>query len=182
MKLFALLLAFAPLTFAETTLDLDPAKSEIHFTLHDPLHTIHGSFKLKRGNLHFDAEHGKASGEIVVDAASGESGSGMRDKRMHKEILETAKYPEATFQADGLQGKLEAQGTSEIDVHGAFQIHGASHELTLHLQVSANAGQYIGTTRFEIPYVEWGIKDPSNFLIKVEKKVEMDVKVVATAR
>jgi len=183
MKTFALLLLLtaAPAAFSETDLDLDPAKTEIAFTLHDPLHTVHGTFKLKRGTLHLDPEHGKASGEIVVDAASGQSGSSARDGRMHKEILESKKYPDATFAADSMQGKLEPSGASQIDVHGAFTIHGAAHELTLHFQVTANSGQYSGTTHFDIPYVAWGMKDPSNFLLKVEKKVEMDVKTAATA-
>ena len=179
--LFLVLLAAAPAAFSETALELDPAKTEIGFTLHDPLHTVHGTFKLKRGSLHLDPEHGKASGEIVVDTASGQSGSNARDSRMHKDILESKKFPEATFVADSMQGKLEPEGASEIDVHGAFSVHGASHELTLHFQITANNGHYTGTTRFDIPYVAWGMKDPSNFLLRVEKKVEMDVKTVATA-
>jgi polyisoprenoid-binding protein YceI len=183
MKIYLLLalLTASPAAFSDTALDLDPAKTEIAFTLHDPLHTVHGTFKLKRGSLLLDPEHGKASGEIVVDATSGQSGSNARDSRMHKEILESRKYPEATFVADSMQGKLEREGASQIDVHGAFTIHGASHQLTLHFQVAANNSQYTGTARFDIPYVEWGMKDPSNFLLKVEKKVEMEVKTVATA-
>jgi hypothetical protein len=47
--------------------------------------------------LSFDRDSGKAGGEIVVNARSGESGNESRDARMHKEILETAKYPEVLF-------------------------------------------------------------------------------------
>jgi hypothetical protein len=36
---------------------------------------------LKQGSLRLDAPLGKLNGEIVVDAASGESGSGMRDRK-----------------------------------------------------------------------------------------------------
>ena len=177
-KLFWVFIAVG--CYAATTFDLDPSKTQIDFTLHDPLHTVHGSFDLKRGRLQLDPDTGKASGEMVIDVASGISGNGSRDKRMHKEILESQKYPEAVFTPDRVRGHVEPQGTSEIDVHGLFRIHGADHELTMHLQVQANGGsQYIATAHFTIPYVQWGMKNPSNFLLKVDNKVEIDVRTEA---
>src|SRR4029077_12866791 len=140
---------------------LDPSKTEIRFTLHDVLHTVHGTFKLKRGTIQLDSETGNASGEIVIDMASGMSGNGSRDHRMHKEILESQRYPEAVFTPDRVEGHIAPQGTSEVDAHGIFRIHGADHELTMHLQVQANGSQYIATTHFTIPYVQWGMKNPS---------------------
>jgi len=165
--------------YAATTFDLDSAKTQIDFTLHDPLHTVHGSFDLKRGSMQLDPETGKVSGEMVIDVTSGISGNGSRDKRMHKEILESQKYPEAVFTPDSMRGKIEPQGTSEIDVHGNLRIHGADHELTIHFQVQANGNQFTATGHFLIPYVKWGMKNPSNFLIKVDDKVEMDVRTEA---
>ena len=162
---------------AATTFDLDPAKTEIKFSVNSTLHTVHGSFNLKRGSIQLDPETGKASGEIVIDLPSGASGNGSRDKRMHKELLESLKYPEAIFTPDRIEGHIAPQGASEIDVHGVFRIHGADHELALHLQVQGSGGgQYIATTHFTIPYIEWGMKNPSNFLLKVDNKVEIEVR------
>jgi len=170
-----LLICGLPLSAAESTIDLDPARTTIGFTLGDVLHTVHGSFKLKRGCLKFDSTTGKASGEIVVDVASGESGGGTRDKRMHKEILESARYPEAVFTPDRVSGELAPRGESQVDIHGAFQIHGASHEMTLHFRAEVKDGEVATSTGFVIPYVAWGMKNPSNFLLKVKDKVEMDI-------
>jgi polyisoprenoid-binding protein YceI len=173
--LLALVCAGA-LAGADTVLELDSAKTEIGFTVSDTLHTVHGTFKLKRGGIRFDPETGKAAGEIVIDVPSGASGSGMRDKRMQKEILESQKYPEAVFTPDRVDGRLAAQGPSEVDAHGTIRIHAADHELTLHFKVVAEGNQYTASTHFTIPYVQWGMKNPSNFLLKVSDKVEMDVK------
>ena len=159
-----------------TSLDLDPAKTEIQFTLHDVLHTVHGTFQLKRGSIHFDPDSGKASGEIVLDVTSGASGSDARDRRMHKDILQSQRYTEAVFIPDRVDGKLAPQGSSQIDLHGVFKIQGADHELMLHFQVDRASGQYTASTHFTISYVEWGMKDPSNFLLKVDKTVDLDVK------
>jgi polyisoprenoid-binding protein YceI len=167
-----------PLVAAESTVELDPARTTITFTLGDVLHTVHGTFKLKRGSITFDSSTGKASGEIVVDVASGNSGGGTRDKRMHKEILESARYPEAVFTADRVSGELAPRGASVLDVHGTFQIHGASHEMTFHFHADINGSEVASSTGFTIPYVQWGMKNPSNFLLRVSDKVEMSIQAV----
>jgi polyisoprenoid-binding protein YceI len=180
MKPYLLLFALCtlPLAAGESAVELDPARTTITFTLGDVLHTVHGTFKLKHGSIRFDSSTGKASGEIVVDVASGNSGNGGRDKRMHKEILESARYPEAVFTADHVSGELAPHGASELDVHGAFQIHGASHEMTFHFRAQANDGEVASSTGFTIPYVQWGMKNPSNFLLRVSDKVDMNIQAV----
>jgi polyisoprenoid-binding protein YceI len=76
---------------------------------------------------------------------------------MHKEILESQRYPEAVFTPDHVDGHIAPLGDSQIDLHGTFRIHGADHELTLHFQVQASEGQYTASTHFVIPYVQWGM-------------------------
>jgi polyisoprenoid-binding protein YceI len=181
-RLLFSLLCTLPLAAAESTVELDPARTTINFTLSDVLHTVHGTFKLKHGTITFDSATGRASGEIVVDVASGNSGGGTRDKRMHKEILESARYPEAVFTADHVSGELAPRGASELDVHGAFQIHGASHEMTFHFRADVNGSEVASSTSFTIPYVQWGVKNPSNFLLKVSDKVEMNIQAVGRLR
>jgi polyisoprenoid-binding protein YceI len=177
--LFCFLVCSLPLAAALSAIELDPAHTNIGFTLDSTLHTVHGSFKLKRGSLKFDTAAGSLSGEIVIDLASGQTGNGSRDKRMHKEILDTARYPEAIFTPDHIAGELAPQGPSQLDVHGVFQIHGASHEITLHIRAQVKDGELSAATDFEIPYVQWGIKNPSNFLLKVAPKVEMHIEASA---
>jgi polyisoprenoid-binding protein YceI len=158
-RIICLLLLCVPAAGA-MSLDLDPAKTSVQFTLHDVLHTVHGTFQLKSGSIRFDPDSGKASGEIVVDVTSGASGSEARDRRMHKEIL---------------------QSQSQMDVHGVLKIHGADHELTMHFQVECTGGQYAASTHFVIPYVEWGMKNPSTFLLKVDKTVDVDIQTTLNA-
>jgi polyisoprenoid-binding protein YceI len=175
-----ILAATLPLLADELVLELDPGRTDIKFTLGAALHTVHGSFKLKRGTIRFDPATGKARGEFVVDVTSGESGNGSRDHHMHKDILESERYPEAVFTADRIDGSLAAQGASQLAVHGSLKVHGAEHEMTLRTEVQAQGDSLIATTHFIIPYVKWGMKNPSTFLLKVGDQVEIDVR--ATAR
>src|SRR5262249_5421968 len=115
------------------------------------------------------------------DATSGLTGEGTRDRRMHKEILETARYPEVAFLPDRVTGQLSPSGESRIDVHGAFQLHGASHEMTLHFLVQNDRGDLTAATDFTIPYIEWGLKNPSTFVLRVSDKVQMHIEAAGRA-
>ena len=160
-------------------LEFDPAQTKVQFTLADVLHTVQGTFKLKRGNIRIDAASGAVSGEIVVDATSGNSGSAARERRMHANILESSRYPEIVFRPDRLEGTVPRQGTASLKMHGMFGIHGADHGITLPVEVAAANGQYTATLHFVVPYVEWGMKNPSTFILRVSDKVNITVTTVA---
>jgi polyisoprenoid-binding protein YceI len=69
----------APLLSAQAaTIDLDRSKTRITFTLADVLHTVRGTFQLKRGHIEFDPAAKTISGEVIVDAGTGDSGSSGR--------------------------------------------------------------------------------------------------------
>jgi len=165
----------ATLPAQEVVVQFDPVKTQVAFTLGDVLHTVHGEFKLKRGEIRFDPSTGAASGSIVIDATSGNSGSNARDGRMHKNILESKKYPEITFTAHHVKGQLPASGEAQLEVEGTFNIHGADHPLTLAAKVKANGGILDVQTHFQVPYVKWGMKNPSTFLLRVNDTVDIDI-------
>jgi polyisoprenoid-binding protein YceI len=168
----------ASLHAGEAVLDLDATRTKVAFTLADVLHTVHGDFKLKTGSIRFDTSTGQAAGGVVIDATSGASGSGGRDRRMHKSILESEKYPEITFHPDRFQGRLAPEGGSDIELHGMFGIHGAEHEVTLKTTVHVQGDQITATTHFVVPYVEWGMKNPSTLFLRVGDKVNIDLQAV----
>jgi polyisoprenoid-binding protein YceI len=165
---------------AEVTLNLDVAQSKLHWTLDSTLHTVHGTFNLKRGAVKFDPATGNASGEFVVDAASGESGNDGRDKKMHGEILESARYTEVIFRVKRIEGKVLAQGSSNVQVHGTFILHGAEHELTVPVQAELNGHRWKGSAKFSVPYIQWGLKSPNTFLLKADPTVEIELELSGT--
>ena len=166
----------------EEVLELVPADTHIDFTVPGPLNSVHGTFKLKSGTIRFDLATGKASGQVVVDVSSGETGNNSRDRKMQKDVLESQKYPEAVFTPVSVIGRLDTQGDSPIDLNGTLQLHGGEHELTLATTVSRAGDRLTAGTHFEIPYVDWGMKNPSSLLLHVGSQVELDVKIVARIR
>ena len=107
----------------ELVLTLDPTQTAVQYTVDSTLHSVHGTFALTRGAVQFHPETDKASGEIVVSTPrAGDSGDRSRDTRMHKEILESAKYPEAIFRPTQIEGHVERSGASDVKLHGIFSI------------------------------------------------------------
>jgi polyisoprenoid-binding protein YceI len=176
LGLLAVFCFAAPAIWAQDlTFELDPANTKIDFTLGASLHTVHGTFALKSGVIHFNPATGAASGSVVVDVKSGESGNSVRDHKMHKEILQSEQYPEATFSPTKMSGAFQEQGSSTIQVDGIFHIHGSDHAIGLNvpLQISGNSVSF--TSHIVIPYEEWGMKNPSSFILRVSDKVDLDL-------
>jgi polyisoprenoid-binding protein YceI len=110
----------APFDTSETVFTLNPTESQVDFTLTSVLHTIHGTFRVKRGILRFDPATAAVSGERVVDATSGVSGNRTRDRKMSHEILASDRYPEIVFVPLQVRGSVAPQGASQVDVDGTL--------------------------------------------------------------
>jgi polyisoprenoid-binding protein YceI len=161
----------------EIVLGLDPAQSKVHWTLDSTVHTVHGSFTFKKGTLQLDTSTGKASGEIIVDAASGNSGNDSRDRKMHNEVLESGRYAEVIFRPDRVEGKIAPQGKFTVQVHGLLALHGSEHELSVPVQAEFAGDRWTGTAKFNVPFIDWGLKNPSNFFLKVNHAVELELEM-----
>ena len=177
-----LFLTFAAVTSTaqEMALHLDPQHTNIAFTLGDVLHTVHGNFQLKRGSLGLNPSLGKVAGEVVVDAKSGASGNGMRDRKMHREVLESDRYPEIAFRPDHFAGVISLHGKSSVSVHGIFSMHGTDHEITVPAEVEMLPNRWTATLHFDVPYAKWGMKNPSTLFLRVNDSVQIDVTAAGT--
>ena len=165
----------------DTILQIDPAQTKVEFTLGDVLHTVHGTFRLKRGSMRFDPATGKAVGR---------AGGGRRQRRERQRRARPAhahqRAGERPLSRDRLpprpRGRRVApEGTSQVRLHGMFAIHGAEHEITMPATVQAIEGGYSATAHFWVPYVKWGMKNPSTLFLRVNDKVEIVIHTVAKA-
>jgi polyisoprenoid-binding protein YceI len=173
--------ALAPsLSAQEYVATLDAGQTNIEYSVESSLHTVHGTFTLKNGEIHFDPSSGKASGRIVVDATSGDSGNKSRDKKMHQEILESKKYPEIVFTPQQVTGTFNSHAASQLEISGIFQLRGQDHPLTATISVEPPQGAVAhSSVHFTIPYIKWGLKDPSTWLLHASDTVNLEIQATA---
>ena len=166
----------------ERVLEIDADATEVSFDLGATLHTVHGSIPVVSGELRFDLERGTASGAVVLDARRAETGNDRRDRKMHETVLESATYPEIVFRPGTATGSLDAEGRGRLRVEGVVELHGGSHPIVLDATVERDGDRAVGTATFRVPYVDWGLRDPSAFVLRVDKEVVVQVRAVGRFR
>lgn len=179
-RAYSLLAAFAlfiaPAAFAQQqTFTVNPEGSKVAFALNGTGHHVEGIFHVQNGSIDFDRTAQKISGTIVVAAGSGDSGEPSRDKKMNSDVLNVAQYATVTFEAKSFQGTIAPAGDSTIQVTGVFTLHGTPHDLTVPMLLHFDGASLTAKTHFSVPYVKWGLKDPSIFILKVAKDVDIDL-------
>lgn len=189
-KILSILAGFvvlsAPLSQAQNRslkIQLDPGQTQIQWRVSAGLHTIHGTFKLKSGELIYSPGSGVAEGEILVDATTGETGDAARDKEIQNEVLESNRYPGIFFHPTAIKGGFQAKdGEQDLMADGTFNIHGADHALELPLKAQVAGEMITLTAKFTVPYVAWGMKNPSRLLHPVGKQVAIEVTAKGTIK
>jgi polyisoprenoid-binding protein YceI len=169
-------------TPAQLVFSVDPAHSTLHWTLDTTLHLVHGTFAVKRGEVTVDSITGNATGEIVADATSGKTDNDSRDKKMHQEILETARFPEIVFRVSQIEGLATPLNKSQLKLSGIFTIHGTQHDMAVPADIEISGDHWTGTAAFTAPYIAWGIKNPSNFLLKASPTVDVTLELSGSLR
>jgi len=114
------------------------------------------------------------AGWVTVAAGSGDCGEPSRDKKMNSDVLDVAHFAGVSFVPKSYQGAIAPSGDSTIQVSGVFTLHGTPHDLTVPMQIHIDGKSLTARTHFSVPYVQWGLKDPSIFILKVAKDVDID--------
>lgn len=170
-----------PLAFAQhQTFLINPDSSSVAFTLPSNHDTTNGTFHVEKGTVDFDRAGPALSGLLVVSASSGNTGNASRDKKMLNDVLQATKFADVTFAPQNYSGTLHPVGDSTIQVTGIFTLHGAPHTLTVPMQMHIEGNKLTAKTKFKVPYVEWGLKDPSWFVLKVAKEVDVNLTLVGS--
>ena len=164
----------------QRVLVLDPQASQVSFALKATGHEVEGAFALQSGRIAFDPATGAASGELAIDLTAAQTCRMSRDKTMHEEVLETGKFPTAVFRAEKVRGTVPDSGAGQVTLDGTLSFHGADHKMSLPAKVDVQDGRVKADTQFEIPYVEWGLHDPSIIVLRVAKVVSVKVRAAGS--
>jgi polyisoprenoid-binding protein YceI len=159
---------------------VDPGGSEVHFSLVGPGHTVEGTFHVTSGEFSLDPQSNAMSGTVAVDAASGQSDNKNRDKKMTNDQMKAQAFPSVTFAPTKFTGQVKDSGDSTGQVDGTFTLLGQAHAITVPMTVHMEGDRFTAAGSFTVPYVTWGVKDPSWAFVKVAKDVKIDLKLAGT--
>ena len=173
---FALAAALAPAALAQhQTFVVNPDASEVKIALKTTHELVNGTFHVQSGAIEFDPSTPKMKGSVVVLASSGKTGNDSRDKKMNKDILRVEQYADVSFEPKTYTGAIALSGDSTIQVTGIFTLLGAPHEITIPILVHLEGATATAKAHFVVPYIQWGLKDPSFLFWKADKDVAIDL-------
>jgi polyisoprenoid-binding protein YceI len=182
MKAFAvvaLALIFAPAALAQhQTFAVNPDASEVKMKLNTTHEVVNGTFHIQSGSINFDRTASHISGIVIVAAGSGKTGNDSRDKKMNKDILKVDQYTTVSFAPKTYTGTIAPSGDSTIQVSGVFTLLGNPHDLTIPMQIHMDGSKATAKAQFVVPYVQWGLKNPSFLIWKADNDVAMDINLV----
>jgi polyisoprenoid-binding protein YceI len=184
MRCFAVLAlagVLAPAALAQhQTFVVNPDASEVKMTLKTTHELVIGAFHVQSGSIEFDRSAPTMSGSVVVLAGSGKTGNDSRDKKMYKDILKVQQYATVSFEPKTYAGAVAPSGDSNLQVTGTFTLLGTPHEITVPMLVHLDGTTAAANAHFVVPYVQWGLKNPSFLIWKADNDVAIDLKLVGT--
>jgi polyisoprenoid-binding protein YceI len=172
----ALTVLLAPAALAQQqTFVANPDASEVKITLKTTHEVVNGTFHIQSGSIAFDRRAARISGSVVVLAGSGKTGNDSRDKKMNKEILVVEQHATVSFEPKSYAGVIAPSGDSTIQVTGTFTLLGMPHQITIPILVHLENTTATAKAHFVVPYIQWGLKDPSFMFWKADKDVAIDL-------
>jgi polyisoprenoid-binding protein YceI len=176
VAVLALAVILAPVVLAQhQTFAVNPDASDVKMTLNTNHEIVNGTFHIQSGSIEFDRSAPTMSGSVVVIAGSGKTGNDTRDKRMYKEILRVEQHATVSFEPKSYAGSIAQSGDSAIQVTGTFKLLDTPHEITIPMLVHLEGPTATAKAHFSVPFIQWGLKDPSILIWKTEKHVSIDL-------
>jgi polyisoprenoid-binding protein YceI len=172
------LLAASPVLAQHQKFAIDPNASDVKMTLKTTHEIVNGTFHVDSGSIDYDGNLSTISGSVIVAAGSGKTGNDSRDKKMKKDILKVQQYSTVTFTPKSYTGTIAPSGDSAIQVAGVLTLLGTPHDITVPIHVHIDGAGCTARTHFMIPYVQWGLKNPSFLIWKADDEVAIDLDLI----
>lgn len=123
--------------------------------------------------------------KIVVDLSGLASDNSLRDNTVRRSVLETQRFPEASFvpvKATGLPLPLPAAADLAFQVTGQLTIHGVTKEATFDVTGKRSEGdlQTAANVTPAITFAAFGMSQPRVFtVISIKDEIRLEVDLVA---
>ena len=119
---------------------------------------------------------------VTVNLIGLKTDSSMRDRHV-QQTLDTARYPDATFQITGEASNAQlvrAQGVAAVRLQGKLTIHGVTHAATWALDVGLVGGDLKVTGTTTIQMTAFGVRPPNLAgFVKVQPTILLSVDLEA---
>lgn len=153
---------------------VDPAGAEAGFDVRATGHTVHGKTTGVSGEVHVidEPRGGKAlSGRIEIAAASLDTANGRRDQTMRTKCLAVDRFPSIVFVPERFvpAAAPPAAGPVPGTLSGMLTIRDITKPVVMTASLEPKGTHIVVAGTFDVPWLEFGIPDPSFFIVTLDK-------------
>jgi polyisoprenoid-binding protein YceI len=177
--------AAGPLVADPLSLRIDPARSSLTFTISRPGETVEGKAPGFSGEVRVEPEHPEQGASVLlrVEAASLDTGNGIRDKKMRKSHLEVATFPQIVFQSTSVsfqdpQGPLRPGAERQAMVEGRLDLHGVARTVRIPVRLRYDGASLAADGEVAFALSDHKIPIPRFLWIELDDKVTIRFHVV----
>lgn len=170
------------------TFEIDAARSHVGFEMGATLHTVVGKASAVTGRITVPASPDPSGfpvgGRIRIAARTLDTGNARRDRRMRSESLAVEKYPEIVFTpSKALGGTRPAApgGPMELKLLGDLTIRDTTRPIEILVRARVGEQEIVADGEARLTFLDYGVPDPSNFLLHVDSEVKIHLHVEAHA-
>ncbi len=161
---------------------IDPAACEAGFDLKATAHTVHGTTRSVQGEVHVepgDVGTLRFSGTVSIAAAALETANDKRDATMHSKSLLVDRYPTIDFAPERFtpSGPPATDGSVAGVLTGRLTIRGQTKPQTIAARLALKGERIVASGTFDVAWAEFGIPDPSFFIVRIEKTAHAHFRV-----
>ena len=141
---------------------------------------IHGKGIAPRGQIVI--EDGLASGDLVFDLETLDTGIKLRNEHMKQKYLETSKFSQAKLTLTKLSVPAALKADSKIDAapfEGVLSLHGVQKPVKGMAKLARASNQLSIDANFGLKIVDYGINSPTFAGITMAEDVQITVEVTA---
>jgi len=175
---------------AEQHFRIELDASDITAAVAEPISSIRGDavgkFRLLSCDIYQDPKRRADDGaniwvEAVINAASYQSGSGMRDRAVTSSILNVKEFPTISFKGGSAwtDVKKNSDTSGSVTLKGELTMHGAVRPFEVPVRVSLSGDKLTGNGEVSFNYTDFGIEQYSFFGLKAGNMVKVTFHVVA---
>ncbi len=166
---------------------LDTAATKMTVACAEPLAWLRGdavgTMRVTSGDVWGDLANPAATAgvKVTIDAASYDSGNGLRDRAVKDGTLEVERFPVITFESHGLRDvKLASGKIGSAIVAGRLTLHGVTLPFDVPVKVTVlDAGKLVTDGDLAFDYTPFGIQPPSILWLSAGRIVKVHFHVVA---
>ncbi len=164
-------------------LAIDPAASELTFSISRPGETIDGTAREFGGEVVLDPSDPSRGSSVVlrVRTASLATGNRLRDHRMRGSHLEADRFPEIVFRSKSIQvGEDRGDaGRRRALVEGALSLHGVERTVLVPAVIRYDNDTLTAEGSVDLTYSDYGIPIPRFLWLVMDDTIKVRFRFVA---